>query len=147
MPGFVSTYARKRQLDHRTGVQAYTPPPTLWLALTILVLSPGDQTIPAGVELVGGGYVAQPVANDSSVWTPAAELVDHTVFSSNLVPITFAQATADYTAANGWALVDAASGGNVWEAGPWEGTPIQPRAGEIPTVGIGQILRRSLFTG
>lgn len=149
MPGYVTNFARKKQLDHRTGVTPYSPPPFFWLALTTVVVSHNAQTIPAGVELTGAGYVAQQMANDGSMWTPALEDPDDDTFviSSNLLSVVFPTALADYVAAFGWALKDDPSpAGNVWEAGPWEGTPIQPRAGEIPTVAAGQILRRSFIT-
>lgn len=147
MPGFLTTFARKKILDHRTGVQLYVPPPTLYIALTTAILTRSDQVIPPGVELTGGAYVAQAIANDATAWSSADEDPDTgIVISSNTVDVTYPQATSTYNQAFGWALKDGPEpDDNVWEAGPWEGTPIQPQAGEIPTILAGQIIRGVLL--
>jgi hypothetical protein len=146
MPGFLTVYHRRKILRHRTGVELYVPPAAFYVALTTAILTPHDQTIPPGIELSGAGYVAQLVANDATAWSDEVEDPDTGILTSSLiVDIAYPQATANYTQAFGWALKDGPGpNDNVWEAGAWEGTPIQPQAGEIPTILAGQILRRSL---
>jgi hypothetical protein len=140
VPGYATDYWAGRVLDHSNNVNAYSPPATLWLALTTVVLTRTDVSMPTGVELVGFGYARVQFPNDATFWSPAAVNPETGVVESvNLVTVTFPNATADYPATSGWAILDDPIGGNVYHAGSFDDQLAVPANGGTPLVEIGVI--------
>jgi hypothetical protein len=75
VPGYATDYWAGRVLDHFNNITPYTPTATLYLALTTVVLTRTDVTMPSGVELAGFGYARVAFPNDSTFWSPASRNV------------------------------------------------------------------------
>ncbi|MFL9934228.1 hypothetical protein P0D88_34775 [Paraburkholderia sp. RL18-103-BIB-C] len=95
-------------LKHLLGVTAMTMPAALYVALYTTT-----PTMPAGtggVEVTGGAYARQPITFGVTGSGPAV--------GNNSALVTFPTATASWGTVVGAALYDAATGGNLIDAGP-----------------------------
>lgn len=138
--GVASPYLRQHLLDDYNGVASFTKPATIWLALTTSVIPAASNTIPPGVEVTWTGYARKQITMSNASWTSA----DSSGKCTNKVDLPFPTITANATsAAVGWVLVDASSGGNVLESGALDSS-IQPFQGQIPTVPVGTLVRAIL---
>lgn len=71
--GVATPYLRQKIIDHLNGVATYTPPATLLLGFTT-VLIPTTISSYAAIsanEMTGHGYAATTIANTSSTWNAA----------------------------------------------------------------------------
>lgn len=109
MAGGKSDALENALLDHAVGGPDYSRPATVYVAL--FTAPPTDAG--GGTELSGNGYARGAVTNNATNWPAAAGGA-----KSNGTAITFAAATADWTASVAWGLFDAASGGNLLYWGP-----------------------------
>ncbi len=99
--GSFADYAENKILDHITGKSSFTMP-TAYMALS--TTTPTDA---GGITEPSGGAYAR-VATAAATWNSASG-----GSTSNTNIITFPQATAGWGTIIGWALYDAASGGNM----------------------------------
>jgi len=100
--GSFGDYWENEILDHVFGKGSYTPP-TIYVALS--TAEPGDDGS-ALSEPSGNGYARQ--STSASDWNAAAGGA-----LDNANEITFAEATGDWGTMTHFALMDAASGGNL----------------------------------
>ena len=107
MAGGKADYLESAQLNESLGGTAYAAPATTYVAL--YSASPTDAS--AGTELAGGGYARVAVTNNTTNW-PAGNP------KSNGTAVTFPVATADWSRAYSWQILDASSGGNRMYWGP-----------------------------
>jgi hypothetical protein len=112
MAGFKSAYLSNKILGLIFGNTAYTPPATLYCALFTVIPGPGGT---GGTEVSGAGYARVAVANNTTNFpVPSSQQ------SSNAAIIDFGTPTGagwGTIVAGGW--YDAASGGNLLYAGPF----------------------------
>lgn len=140
MPGYATDYYAGIVLDHFNNVTIYTPQTTMWLALTTVVLTRTDVTMPSGVELAGFGYTRVSFPNDSTFWTPATlDVTTGAKTASNKLAIVFPAATASYPPVPGWAILDNPISGNVHHAGAFDNQVGTATSGQTPTVSVGAI--------
>lgn len=111
-----SRYLAKKLLDHTNGVSAYAMP-AIHLALFTSV--EGLESGSLAHEVTGGGYARKAVS------MAAAADFGTGGKSVSALAVDFDAATADWGAMVGWALMDAATAGNVLHYGelPKYGTP------------------------
>ena len=103
--GSFGDFLENELLDHVFGAAAYTAPATLHMALS--TADPLDDA--SGLtEPVGGAYARAAVTNNATEWPAAAG-----GSKSNANPITFPTATALWGTVTHFAIMDAASGGNM----------------------------------
>lgn len=117
MAGSKSSYLEKKLLDHVLGNVPYTPPATVYVALSTAAWSEtatGNAFTEAAL-----GRVA--VTNNATSF-PAATSANPSE-KKNASVITFAAATADIGAVYSWYILDAATNGNVL----WGGDLTQSR--------------------
>jgi hypothetical protein len=137
--GYSTTYLDQRIIDDLTRVTPFSPPATLWWALTTVVLTRTDVAMPSGAEMVGAGYARKDTPNDNTTWGAATfDAVANLWTAANIIIIRFAQATADYPATPGWAALDDPIAGNVLYAGTFTNPSGSPVAGQNPTIAVGQ---------
>jgi hypothetical protein len=105
--GSFSDYLEAELLDHIMGMgtRNFTPPTNLYVAL--FTNTPTDAG--GGVEVTGGNYAR--VSTSASDWNVATGTNPCEVDNAN--DITFPQATANWGTVTGFALFDAAAGGNI----------------------------------
>ena len=107
MPGGKSDFLEAKILDHVLGGPDYTRPLTVYLALS--TTTPTDA---GGItEPTGGAYARQAVTNNTTNF-PASSGTNPTEKKNGTV-VTFPVATASWGTIVGWALLDAAAGGNM----------------------------------
>lgn len=141
MAGHSSTYLDQLIVDHLNGVTPYTPAASGWIALTTVVLTKTDTTMPAGVEMVGLGYQRALIANDATTWSPAAiDVASGKMTSHNIVDVVFEDATDDWPTLPGWAKMDAPVGGNVLRSGAFEDQVGLVSNGQTPIIQAGSLL-------
>lgn len=111
----MSNYLENKLVDHTLRGLVYTPPTTCYMAL--LVASPNDAVI--GTEVSGGSYARAAISSNTTNWS-GTQGAGTTIASSgtggttsNNTPITFPAPTANWGDVVGWALMDAATGGNI----------------------------------
>lgn len=116
-----SKYLARKVLDHALGVAAYAMP-TVHLALFSSLV--GLETGVLTNEIAAGGYQRMAVA-----FGAAADAEDGAQ-SLNSAAVDFPVATADWGPMVAWALLDAATGGNVlyWGEFPKYGDPAAYKA-------------------
>lgn len=140
MAGHSSLYYDQKIIDHSTGVAVWTPLATRYVALTTVVLTRTDVTIPSGVEMVGLGYGRAQITSDVSFWSAAAvDVASGSMMASNIVAVTFANATSDWPALPGWAVVDAPIGGNVLWSGAFDDQVGLVSSGQTPVIAAGSL--------
>lgn len=104
-----STYLSRKLLDHSLAVAAYAMPEAVYLALFTNITGLGDGNL--ANEIAGGGYARQAVSF-------AAAVVDGAKGKSlSIAAVEFPVATTDWGHMVGWAVMDAATGGNVLHFG------------------------------
>jgi hypothetical protein len=131
-----SKYLARKLLDHVLGVQAYPMPATVYLALFTSVTGLEDGSL--AHEVTAGGYARVAFA------MPAAVDAESGGRSVSTASVDFAPATADWGAMQAWAVMDAATGGNVLHYGAlpqygdpaeykkiWTGDGFRVRAGDL----------------
>lgn len=124
MAGSKSDFLEKRVLDVFIGGATYTPPANLHIALyttgTLTETSTGG--LPGAVEVTGGGYARGVSTNNATNWPAAASTADNPprTRKSNANAISFPTATADWGNITQWAIVDAATGGNIYYYGTFD---------------------------
>lgn len=122
MTGSKSNYLEAVMLDTFVGGQAYSAPANLHVALfttgTLGETSTG--TTPIAVEVSGGSYARVSVANNLTQWPAAAINGGGQTEKHNANAISFATATADWGTVTQWALLDAATNGNILYYGTFD---------------------------
>lgn len=111
--GQMSRYLENKLVRLTLRAESYTPPATLYLALytTPITENPDGVTeAMQGAEVVGGGYARQAIAFS----------IPKDGVSSNVSSITFPIATGDWGGVTHWAVVDAATGGNMMYYGEFD---------------------------
>ena len=108
-----SAYLRNKALNHVLGAEVYTPPTTVYIALsTAAWTSAGTGTSIAATEPSGGGYARVALANNTTTWPTTT-----TGVKTNGVPVTFPNASADWGTIVSFYVVDASTGGNALYGG------------------------------
>jgi len=105
--GSKSNYLENEILDHVLGGGDYTRPATVYVGLWTSALDDTSDGDTAG-EVSGGSYARVSVTNNSTNWPAAANGA-----KSNGTAITFPQATGDWGTVTYFAILDAATSGNV----------------------------------
>ncbi len=105
--GSKSDYLENALLDHVLGGGDYTRPATVYVGLWTAALDDTSDGSTAG-EVSGGSYARVAVTNNATNWPAAASGA-----KSNGTAITFPQATADWGTVTYFAILDAATAGNV----------------------------------
>lgn len=107
--GSFSDYLEKEILDHILGNSAYSAPATVYIGLWTAALADAHNGSQTG-EVSSGSYVRKAVANNATNWPPASGT---TATKSNGTTITFVTATAGWGTVTHFAILDAASAGNI----------------------------------
>lgn len=108
-----SAYLRNKVLNHVLGAETYTPPVTIYIALSTAVWSAtATGTTIAAAEPVAGGYARVALANNTTTWPTTA-----TGTKTNGVPVTFPTASANWGTIVSFYVVDASSAGNTLYGG------------------------------
>ncbi|AJY07963.1 hypothetical protein SB768_08120 [Burkholderia sp. SIMBA_043] len=95
-------------LKHFLGVQAYTMPTTVYVAL--FTTTPTMPAGAGGVEVSGGAYARQPITWTVTGSGPAT--------ANNSALVTFPTATANWGTIMGAGIYDSLTGGTLIDAGP-----------------------------
>lgn len=112
-----TNYAETKTLDAWFGNTAIPANATLYLAL--FTVAPGEAG--GGTEYTGNAYARAAVTNNTTNF-PAATAADPST-KSNANPISFPTVTtADWTGIVAWAVMDAATGGNMLYFGTFAST-------------------------
>lgn len=96
-------YLYQALLDLAVGATPWTPPATMFIALSISAFDPlmtGGSLIPA--EVVGAGYGRVSVSNDTTSWSTT----NSTGLKYNLVKISFPHADAAWSTIKAFYLLD-----------------------------------------
>lgn len=104
MAGSKSDFLENELLDHVLGNAAYSAPATTYVAL--YTAAPTDAG--GGTEVSGGSYARVAVTNNDTNWPAASGGA-----KANGTAITFPTATANWGTVVAFAILDAASGGNL----------------------------------
>lgn len=109
MPG-KSDYLENRVLDHFLGGAASSAPATVYVGLYTTALNDASTgTTPSpGVEVSGGSYARAAVTNNATNWPNASGGA-----KANGTAITFPAPTANWGTIVGFAILDAATNGNI----------------------------------
>jgi len=122
--GGLTDYAELKVLNHILKVEVYSPPGTVYLAL-----SSADPTDDASgfSEPVGGGYSRQVIAFGSASARSIAQSAT----------ISFGQATASWGTVTHWTIMNASTGGTALAHGRLDSASYVA-VGEVPRLGIGE---------
>lgn len=82
------------------------------LYLALYTVTPTADAGTGGTEVTGGSYARQNVSRSTGAWKDPSTATQG--LSDNLADIVFPTATANWGTITGVALMDAASGGNMW---------------------------------
>lgn len=123
----LSDYLEKKIADHILGGGDFTRPATVYVGL--FTTSPTETT--SGTEVATGAYARASVTNNATNF-PAS--TDGT--KSNGAEIVFPEATASWGLVSGFAVFDAATGGNMLFYGNL-GTAKTFGSGDTPKINIG----------
>ena len=107
--GSFSDYLEKEILDHVLGGADYSRPATVYVGLWTSALNDASTGSTAN-EVSGGSYARKSVTNNATNW-PAAS--GTTATKSNGTAITFVTATASWGTVTHFAILDAATNGNI----------------------------------
>lgn len=107
MPGSASDYLENKVADHILGGPDFTRPATVYVGLWTSTLTDSSTGSSAG-EVSGGGYSRVAVTNNTTNWPAATGGV-----KKNGTDITFPQATGNWGTVTDFAILDAATGGNI----------------------------------
>ena len=105
--GSFSNFLENEVLDHLFGKATYTAPATLYVGLWKAALSDSSSGSTAN-EVSGGSYVRKAVTNNNTNWPTASGGA-----KANGTAITFVTATASWGTVTYFAILDAASAGNI----------------------------------
>lgn len=105
--GSKSNYLENALLDHVLGGGDYTRPATVYVGLWTSALDDTSDGSTAG-EVSGGAYARVALTNNATNWPAASGGA-----KSNGTEITFPQATADWGTVTHFAILDAATLGNI----------------------------------
>lgn len=110
MSGSKTAYLSQKLLDHVLGGAAFTPPTTVYLALSTAAFS-ATSTGAAMAEVTASDYARLSLTNNSGTWsaaTAAAPSEKH-----NLADLAYAAATSAWGTPASAYLADAATNGNL----------------------------------
>ncbi len=108
-----SAYLRNKVLNHVLGAEVYTPPTTVYIALSTALWTPtATGTSIAASEPSGGGYSRVALANNTTTWPTTT-----TGTKTNGVPVTFPNASTNWGTIVSFYVVDASSAGNTLYGG------------------------------
>lgn len=127
----LTSYGKRKLLDHLTGVASYTPPDRY---LSLHTDDPGDAGSHAN-EVAASGYARLDLAGKMSA-------ADSDGFSVNTVALSIGPVSADAGTVVSLGIEDAATAGNMIEIG----TPAQPRtltSGQTFQIPAGQFRMRA----
>jgi hypothetical protein len=112
----MTDYLENKLIDHIFRARSFTAPSQLWIAL--FTAAPSDAG--GGTEVTGGSYArATPGVNSDTAWkatqggTPAAASSGTGGATSNPAALTFPTPSANWGNITHFAIMDAASGGNM----------------------------------
>jgi len=125
LQGSLSDTIELELLDHILKVESYTPPSTVYLALSLA--DPGEPG--SGLSEPSGGNYAREVISFS---TASARVI------SQSATIAFTQATGNLGTITHWAIMDTLTGGTVMAYGPFSAATYV-LTGTIPNVGTGEV--------
>ena len=135
----MSNYFENKLVDASLRGVAYTFPTTTYMAL--LVASPDDATI--STEVAGGSYARVAISSNTTNWSGTQGAGSTTTSTgtngttSNNVPITFPAPTSSWGTIVGWALMDAATGGNALLQGMLSESVTVPSGSPAPSFPAG----------
>lgn len=115
--GAKTDYLENKLIDFLFRGQTFTPPANLHIALYTAM--PTDSS--TGTEVTGGSYARVSVAASLAEWAGTQAAASTTVSSgtdgttSNNSVVTFPAPTANWGLVVGFAIMDAATAGNMWE--------------------------------
>lgn len=129
-----SNYLRQAILEQNLNIAAaYTPPTTLYVALSTAVWTPTATGGTLAATEPTNGYARVSVPNDATTWVTGLNLS-----RTNDVVISFASPSGSWGTILSFYLVDAASGGNILYGGDlFESRAIT--VGDIVTFNPGQL--------
>ena len=105
--GSFSNFLEDEVLDHVFGKAAYTAPTTLYVGLWTTTLSDASTGATSG-EPTGGSYARKSVANNLTNWPASSGGA-----KANGTAITFVTATGPWGTVTHFAILDAATNGNI----------------------------------
>ena len=105
--GSFSNFLELEILDHILGNAAYSAPATVYIGLWTSTLTDAS-TGSTGTEVSGGSYARKSVMNNATNWPAAAAGA-----KANGTAITFVTATASWGTVTHFAILDAATTGNI----------------------------------
>jgi hypothetical protein len=105
--GSKSDYLENALLDHVLGGGDFTRPATVYVGLWTASLDDASDGDTAG-EVSGGSYARVAVTNNATNWPAAASGA-----KANGTAVTFPQATGDWGTVTHFAILDAATSGNI----------------------------------
>ena len=123
----LSNYLEIELADHILGGVDYVRPATVYVAL--YTITPTDAS--AGTEVAGGSYARASVTNNATNFPASTD-----GSKANATVITFAEATGSWGLVTGYAVFDAASGGNMLFYGTLT-TSKSFTSGDTPKINIG----------
>jgi len=103
--GSFSNYTESKVLAHIFKNTAFTQPTAIYIALCKSTIAEDDTGSTLPTEISGGSYARQACATWDTSGTQG--------IANNNVPITFAEATANWGTATDFAIVDASTAGNL----------------------------------
>lgn len=124
-----TNFERNRQIDHRYGDGAYTPPATVYMGL--FSVAPTVST--PGTELAGNGYARVAVTNNATNFPDAVAGA-----KSNGTQVTFPTASGAVGTATHFGFFDALTGGNLLDFAQLTTSKVYG-IGDTPEFGVGQL--------
>jgi len=126
----LSNHMAKNIMDMIFNKVTFTPPETLYFAL--YTTDPGADN--SGIEVTGAGY-----ARAQILGMTAAELIDGKMTVKNSGNVEMPRATGNWTQANYWAILDAATGGNLIVKGALT-SPVTIQTDQQPVFDVGDLI-------
>jgi hypothetical protein len=110
--GSKTAYLAQKVLDHMLGGPVYTPPTTVYMALSIAAFDPNAVNGGSFSEIpFSGSYARLVLANNTTVWTSATAASPSE--KHNINDLAWVTATGDWGQPLSAYLVDASTGGNL----------------------------------
>lgn len=120
MAGSQSDYLKAKVADYNLGLNTWTPPSSVFIALLTDTNTDAQRSAGTITEVTGGSYARVTVANNPTNWPNATGT---TVKSkANGTAITFPTPTAGWGTVTAVAIWDAATAGNLLYVGPLAAT-------------------------
>src|SRR4051794_37510557 len=112
MAGSRSIYLARSQSDEALGRVPWARPSTVYIALFTARGSDAQSAANTNfVEVNGGGYARQPVANELTAWSAASSA--YPTVKANLGVVTFPTAMAPWGTVTAFGIYDAPTSGNL----------------------------------